>query len=434
MQYCDTLIRAGVIVTQNKKREILNDASVAIDNGIIQAMGPSGELIKNWHPKKTLDFSDSLLMPGLVNAHTHAAMTFVRGYADDLPLLEWLETRIFPVEARLTPEIVRMGSLLGYAEMLSCGVTSCIDMYLFEGAVLEAADLAGIRCLGGEAVFAFSSPACKDYKEALKETASLAEKYSNSRRIRVAVNPHSVYTTNEKILAECRDLALEYNLPLHIHLAESPAESENSLKLYNKRPVAWCEQNALFDCRLLAAHLVDLTHEEINILSRNNVMAIHNPSSNMKLASGISPVSEMIEAGMTVGLGTDGPASNNNLNIFQEMKLAALLNKVASNSPTSLPAGTVLDMATINGARISGYTDLGSLEPGMRADCIALDLTLPNMLPLHNPISQLVYSANGGECQMTMVEGEVVYMNGKFSRFDYDDLLKEFKALKAFAN
>lgn len=432
MSYCDTLIHAAVIVTQNESREILRQSSLAIHEGRIAALGPTEEMRRKWTAAKVLNLPDSLIMPGLVNAHTHAAMTFLRGFADDLPLLDWLEKKIFPQEAKLCPDIVRLGSLLGYAEMLSCGVTACVDMYLFEEDVLEAAELAGIRCLGGEAVFAFPSPACENYRAALEKTAALAEKYSGSSRIGIAVNPHSVYTTDSKILSDCRDLALKYDLPVHIHLAESEAETANSLKLHKIRPLAWCEKNGLMDCRLLAAHLVDLLPEEITALAGNKIMAIHNPSSNMKLASGISPVPALLASGLIVGLGSDGPASNNNLNIFQEMSRAALLHKVSSNDPSALPANAVLDMATINGARILGHADLGSLSPGMRADCVALDLTLPNMLPLHQPVSQLVYAASGHECQMTMIEGEIVYQDGIFTRFDFNALRKEFTSLRDF--
>lgn len=432
MRRCDTLIHAGIIVTQNEARETLERASMAVSGGIIRALGPTEEMRREWEARTVLDLPKSLLMPGLINAHTHAAMTFLRGYADDLPLLEWLEKKIFPIEAKLTPEIVRLGSLLGYAEMLACGVTGCVDMYMFESSALEAAELAGIRCLGGEAVFGFPSPACGDYTAALEETAALAERYAGSRRIGVAVNPHSVYTTDGKILAACRDLALTYNLPLHIHLAESAAETASCLKLYNTRPLEWCGRNGLFDCRLMAAHLVDINKEEIAVLAENGVFAIHNPASNMKLASGFAPAPEMLKAGVTVGLGSDGPASNNNLNMFQEMRLAALIHKASAGDPSALPAGAALDMATINGGKIMGRQDLGVLAPGMRADCAALDLTRPHMMPMHQPVSQLVYAASGHECQMTMVEGEIVYRDGRFARFDFEEYLKEFQALWSF--
>lgn len=434
MQHCDTLIHAGIIVSQDEERQIFYNSSIAIVSGRIADLAPSEEIKKHWLADQVLDLPQSMLLPGLINAHTHAAMTFLRGFADDLSLLEWLQTKIFPVESRLTAEIVRLGSLLGYAEMLACGVTACVDMYLFENAVLEAAEQAGIRCMGGEAVFSFPSPACQNYREALEKTEDLADKFAQSSRIQIAVNPHSVYTTNAEILSACRELALRRNLPLHIHLAESPSESANSLKLHQLRPVEYCAQNGLFDCRLLAAHLVDLTPSEIALLAQKGVFAIHNPSSNMKLASGVSPIPALMEAGITVGLGTDGAASNNTLNIFHEMNRAALLHKLANNDPATLPAGAVLDMATRNGAKIMGYSDLGSLAPGMRADCIAIDLTLPHMLPMHQPVSQLVYAASGHECQMTMIEGEIVYHNGKYSRFDYSALREEAKDLYDFAH
>lgn len=434
MQKCDTLINAAYIVTQNDSRDVLSDSSLAIDSGTIQAIGPSDIMKNQWVADKVIEFPKSVLMPGLINAHTHAAMTFLRGFADDLPLLEWLESKISPVEARLRPEIVRLGSMLGYAEMLACGVTACVDMYLFENAVLEAADYAGIRCLGGEAVFAFPTPACQDYKAALARTEELAEQYANSKRIRVAVNPHSVYTTTAEILNACRSLALKLNLPLHIHLAESEMETANTIAMHGMRPVEWCERNGLFDCTMLAAHLVDVTAGEINTLALNGVHAIHNPASNMKLASGIAPVPDMLAAGMAVGLGTDGPASNNTLNLFREMKLAALLHKVNKKDSSTLAANQILDMATIHGATIFGDSTLGVLAPGKAADCIALNLDLPHMRPVYSPISQIVYAAGGHECQMTMIDGEIVYQDGKFSRFELASILEEIDELKEFVS
>lgn len=286
--------------------------------------------------------------------------------------------------------------------------------------------------MGGEAVFSFPSPACATYQDALERTAFLAEKYRNSERIKIAVNPHSVYTTGEQILAACRDLAIKYKLPLHIHLAESQAETANCQAMHSMRPVAWCEKNQILDCRVLAAHLVDLTPDEIDLLTRKQVMAIHNPGSNMKLASGISPVPAMLEAGMIVGLGTDGPASNNTLNIFQEMNRAALLHKVNQSDPALLPAGKVLDMATIHGGAIFGEAGLGALTPGSPADLVALDMRKPHMSPMHTPISQLVYAASGHECHMTMVAGEILYQDGKFTRFDIDGLMAELNLLRNF--
>lgn len=434
MAECSLLLRAPLVITQNAQREIIEDAGIAIRDGLIAAIGNWVEIAQGWQGKKTLNLDERLVMPGLINSHSHAAMTFLRGRADDQPLMTWLTETVFPVEARLTAEITRLGALLGYAEMLSTGTTACVDMYLFEAAALEAAEIAGIRCLGGEAVFGFPSAACADYKEALRKTAEIAGKYAGHERIRIAVNPHSVYTTDAEILVSCRKLALDLNLPLHIHLGETADESALCQQKHGLRPVAWCEKNGLTDARLIAAHLVDIDAEEAAILARYGACGVHNPSSNMKLGSGAAPVETLLASGVAMGLGTDGPASNNQLNMFTEMGRAALLQKLAQKNPTALPAGTVLDMATLGGAAVFGDGKLGRLEPGAKADLIALDLTRPNMQPMLSPVSQMVYAATGHEVTLTMIGGEIVYQNGKFSRFDYADLLHEIKKLKQFAN
>lgn len=432
MQNCDTLIHAGIIITQNEKREVLNNGSIAIKDGIIADIGPTARISRQWHGDLTLEQGDMLLMPGLINAHTHAAMTFLRGLADDLPLMEWLENHIFPVESKLRKEIVRLGSLLGYAEMLASGTTACIDMYIFEEAAFEAAKVAGLRCMGGEAIFAFPSAACPDWHHALEITRDLAFEYAENDRLKVAVNAHSVYTTTGEILRACGDLAREMDLPLHIHLAETRDETERSKERWGMRPISWCANNGLFENKVIAAHLVDITPAEISFLANAGAIAVHNPSSNMKLASGVAPITQMIGQELVVALGTDGPASNNSLNMFAEMGRAALLHKLAENDPTALAAGQVLDMATLGGARAFGDPGLGSLEVGKKADCVALDLNMPNLQPLHNPISQAVYAASGHECRMTMVGGEILFQNGQFTRFDYDALLHDVKGLRDF--
>lgn len=433
MRQCDTLIRAGIIITQDEDRNIINDGGIAICGGKIAAVGPWQEIQPGWYGTDTLDLQARLVMPGLINGHTHAAMTFLRGLADDMPLMTWLTETIFPVEARLTREIVSLGSLLGYAEMLATGTTACVDMYIYEDAVLEAADVAGIRCLGGEAVFQFPSAACPDYRQALAKTAELAEKYVGHERINVAVNPHSIYTTSLEILAACRDMALDLALPLHIHLAETEAETRECLAGRGMRPVAWCERAGLFEARVIAAHLVDINAAEASLLAAKGATGCHNPSSNMKLASGAAPVWRQLQAGLKLGLGTDGPASNNQLNMFLEMGRAALLHKLAQADPAIMPAQTVLDMATLGGAHVLADPSLGRLAPGSAADLIALDLTRPNMQPLYNPVSQVVYAASGQEVTLTMVAGEIVYRDGGFTRIDYPALLKEVEQLREFA-
>ena len=432
MPHCQILLHAARIVTQDAERHVLDSASMAIDHGLISDIGTTDEMTRRWQADTCLNLGKSLILPGLINAHTHVAMTILRGLADDMPLMDWLNKRIFPVEHHLTPRLVRLGSLLGFAEMLRTGTTACTDMYIFEADVLEAAATAGLRCLAGEVVFAFPSAACPTPTAALEATRDLVSRYRGHDRLRVAVMPHSVYTTTPQILAACRDLAAELDLPLHIHLAETPEETRVCLKAHGRRPIDYCHNLGLLELPCSLAHVVDVTEEELAVLHSHNAVVVHNPSSNMKLASGTAPVTSMLKHGMTVALGTDGAASNNRLSIFTEMRRAALLHKLHTANPVSLPARTALDMATLAGARAFGDPRLGSLAPGQAADCVALDLTEPNMQPLHNEISQIVYSATGMETRLTMVAGEILYQDGRFTRFDYPALCEEIHDLQHF--
>lgn len=432
MPECQTLVHAGVLVTQNAERRILAPGALVIADGVILDVGPAEELAARWQPRERLDLGNMLVLPGLVNAHSHAAMTFLRGLADDMPLMEWLTGRIFPVEARLSADIVRTGSLLGFAEMLRTGTTACMDMYLFEGAVLEAADAAGLRCTGGEAVFGFPSASCPDAAAALAATRELARRYAGHDRIAVAVNCHSVYTTTPEIMGACRDLALELDLPFHMHLAETRDETARCLEEHGCRPVDYCRGLGVLEAPCTFAHVVDVDEAELDLLAASGAAVVHNPSSNMKLASGAAPVAAMLGRGMAVALGTDGPASNNQCNLFQEMGRAALMHKLVSGDPASVPAQAVLDMATLGGAAALRAPHLGALAPGMAADLIALDLAEPNLQPMYAPVSHLVYAATGHEVRLSMVGGEVLYHDGRFTRFDYDALRREVRALKEF--
>lgn len=430
MQTCDTLLHAGVLLTQDDDRRVLENAALAIDGGRIVALGYSQDVTAAWQAREILDLSGMLVMPGLVNAHTHAAMTFLRGLADDMPLMDWLQQKIFPVEQGLTPDLVRLGSLLGFAEMLRTGTTSCVDMYIFEATVLEAADKAGLRCLAGEGVFNFPSACCPDADAALACTREMAQRWAGHDRLHVAVMPHSVYTTTAAQLTACRELADELGLPLHIHLAETRQETALSLEQHGLRPVAHADRLGLLRPGTILAHVVDVDADEIALLARRGVIVVHNPSSNMKLASGVAPVPAMLDAGVRLALGSDGAASNNRLNMFTEMGRAALLHKAAGD-PETMPARTVLDMATRGGAAAMGG-DGGVLAVGRPADCIALDLSAPNMQPLFNAASHAVYAATGMEVALTMVAGEVLYRDGRFSRFDYPALCAEVREMRRF--
>lgn len=414
---CELIVQAAYCITQNEKREIMSQGALAIAEGRIVDLGPATEILEKWQAEQVLDLGNSMLLPGLVNTHTHCAMTLLRGLADDLTLMEWLEQYIFPVEAHLSPEMVRIGTLLGCAEMIRTGTTSLVDMYMYMDSAAEIFEQSGLRVLFGECV---PSPVCPSFEQALPRIRAQIERWKGHPRISVGIMPHSVYTTSDTLLEQCRDLAHEYSLPLHIHLSENADESALCMKMHGKRPVPYCDDLGLLGPQTLLAHVVDVTPEEVALLARRGVRIAHNPTSNMKLASGISPVPDMLEQGLRVGLGTDGAASNNTLNMFQEMRMAALLHKIARLESTAMPAQAVLDMGTRNGAMWNN--EIGQLRVGFLADMIALDLDAPHMQPVLNPLSQLVYAASGHETRMTMVQGKILYLDGEYLTLDMDEV------------
>ncbi|UZP68210.1 amidohydrolase [Desulfovibrio mangrovi] len=427
---CDILVRADMILTQDPLRSIVEQGGIAITGNTIMDVGDWESINARYHAESTINLGNSLIMPGLVNAHTHAAMTLLRGVADDLPLMEWLTKHIFPVEQHLTAEFVELGALLACAEMTRLGTTSFCDMYLLEDATYSAVDKAGLRILGGEGIFMFPSPAYPNTERGFEIVRELHDKWKNHPRIAQSVMPHAVYTTTPEILTRCRELAEELDIPLNIHLGETVTETEQCLKAFGKRPVQYAHDLGLLSPRTTIAHAVDLTDAEIDLLAETGTVVAHNPESNMKLASGIANIPYMLEKGVKVSLGTDGAASNNALNMFTEMTSCALLHKVRCMDPTCAPAQAVLDMATIGGAAAMHRTDIGSIAPGMKADIIALDLNAPNLLPMHNPVSHAVYAATGAEVRMTMVAGQILYNDGKFLKIDYPSLVSEIRSLR----
>jgi 5-methylthioadenosine/S-adenosylhomocysteine deaminase len=429
MDHCDTLVRAGVCLTQNSEREVLQDAGIAVSAGRIRSIGPYEEAAATMAAGELVDLSRCLVMPGLINTHTHATMTVFRGLADDLPLMEWLTRHIFPVEKHLTAEVVHLGALLACAEMLRSGTTCFCDMYLMEREVARAVIESGMRAVVGEGLFTFPSPAYGDVESAFALVEELQEISEDEPRLRNALMPHAVYTTTPEILERSFALAEKYDTVWMIHLAETAHETAECVKTTGKRPLAYIRDLGLLSDRTLLAHGVDLNEEEIGILAATGTKVAHNPESNMKLASGIAPVPAMLRAGVTVGLGTDGAASNNNLNMFTEMASASLLHKAASMDPTALSAQSALDMATVHGASCLRWPEIGRLEQGCSADLVALSLEEPNMVPLHNPVSQAVYAANGGEVVLTMVAGKVLYSRGRYASIDYPGLLREMKGV-----
>ena len=420
------LIGNGMLITRDEKNPWIRDGAVVTDGDTIKEVGEYAVLKKKYPDAEFIDAHGGVIMPGLINAHTHAAMTLLRGYADDLPLLQWLEQKIFPREAQLTAELVELFSLLGFAEMLASGTTACLDMYIFEKAVFAAARRAGIRLTAGEGVFGFSSACCACWQDALQYTEELVASTAQESRLKVIVSPHSVYTTDPQILTASLHLAEKLNLPLHLHLSESPQEVAQCQKAHGQSPIAYLSRLGLFSRPTKLAHVVVCSDTDLDILSQaKDTTILHCPGSNMKLASGCARIPLMHQRGLSLALGTDGPASNNQLNMFLEMNRAALLHKLTANDPETMPASTVLDMATLGGARALGHNDLGSLEIGNWADLTALDLSAPNLVPCYEPASHLVYAASGHEVVLTMVEGEILYDHGTFTRFDYESLCRE---------
>jgi len=414
----DILIHNGLVLTMDQSQTEITDGAVAIRGDHIEAVGGSAAVDAR-NARKVIDARGGIIMPGLVNTHTHAAMTLFRGLADDLPLMKWLNDHIFPAEAVLDHRKVYCGSLLACAEMILSGTTTFCDMYLFEDAVARAAQTAGMRAVVGEVLFDFPSPNYGPLEKGFAYTATLIESYRDDPLITIAVEPHSPYLCAPAVLKRAFELACREQLPMVIHLSETEGELQTIRQRYGRTPVEHLENLGVLAPNVLACHCVKLSETDIERLKRYRVKVSHNPESNMKLASGIAPVPELLAAGVCVGIGTDGAASNNNLDLFLEMDTAAKLHKVRRLDPTVLNARTVLRMATCDGAGALGLEQcIGSLEPGKKADVILLDTHKPHLTPLYHPASQLVYTARGSDVTTVIINGRVVMENGRILTFD----------------
>ncbi len=430
MESLDLLVENGLILTMKDSMEIIEDGAVGIRDGSIVGIGPTGELRKCYLASRVMDARGCAVMPGLINAHTHAPMTLFRGLADDLPLMEWLEHYIFPVEAHLCKEWVRWGALLACAEMLLSGTTTFCDMYLFENEVAEAAKEAGIRALVGEVLYDFPSPNYGPIEKGFSYTEELIEKWKGDPLVSIAVEPHATFTCSPELLKKARRLADLHQVVLITHVSETQQEVQRILEMYGQSPVMHLMELGILQGPTVVDHAVWVNEQEIDILREQGVGVIHNPESNMKLASGVAPVEKMLKAGLPVGLGTDGAASNNDLDMFREMDSAAKLHKVFSGNPAVLDAGTVLRMATSLGAKALGLDSLvGSLEPGKRADIILVDLDGLHLTPRYNVVSHLVYAARGSDVKSVLVDGRVVVEEGKLLCLDLKEVLNTVKEI-----
>ena len=431
MQDIDLIILGGKVLLIDAKNTCLDNTAIAINEGNIIAIDQPEKITRQYSARKTITAKDSLVMPGFVNCHTHAAMTCFRGIADDMELMDWLNNYIFPAEAKnVNKDLAYWGSLLACAEMIKSGTTTFCDMYIFEDETARAAKQAGMRCIIGEVLFDFPSPNSKTPQEGLDYTRMLIEKWQNDPLISIIVEPHALYTCSPDLLAKAKKLADDYSVPLGIHLLENKSEKEQLQKKFGKDAVIFLKDIGYLNERFLALHCVCLTAEDIRLFADYGVKVSHNPASNMKLASGVAPVPDMLKAGITVGLGTDGCASNNTLDMIKEMSTAAKLHKVARLDPTVMNAQTVVRMATIEGAGALGmYKITGSLEVGKKADIIIIGLNKPHLTPLYNEYSHLVYAASGADIDTVLINGKVVMENRSLLTIDETEVMQKVREI-----
>ena len=406
---CDLRLTNATIVTMDDQFSLHRHAALAITGDTIVAVGPAAATIE---ARTTVDCHGRVVMPGLVNAHTHVPMTLLRGLADDLRLDVWLMGYMMPVEREFVdPDFVRLGTKLGCAEMIRSGITCFADMYYFEDSVAQAAADAGVRALCGQTVLRFPTPDAKSYEDSLARARDFIERWRGHSLIVPAPAPHAPYTSTPEILRLCAELAVEFDVPLHTHLAETAFEVEESRRAYGMPVVPWVKKQRLFDAKVLAAHCVHVDDGEIRALKNAGAGVAHNPTSNLKLGAGIAPVARMLALGVDVGIGTDGPASNNDLDMFEELRLAALLAKGVNGDPTAVPAREALAMATRLGARAMHLDHVtGSLEPGKRADLIVVDVDTLHNVPAferdpNGIYARLVYATKSTDVVDVMCNG-----------------------------
>jgi 5-methylthioadenosine/S-adenosylhomocysteine deaminase len=421
----DLRIDAGWIVPVQPAGRVLNSHSLLVKNGLIATVLPSADADKDWNATEHLRLPHHVLIPGLVNLHTHAAMNLLRGYADDLPLMTWLHDHIWPAEGRLVSSaFVRDGTRLACLEMLKGGVTCFNDMYFFPDAAVEAAVEAGMRIAAGLIVVDAPTPYAADPDDYLNKGMALRDAWRDHPLVQFCLAPHAPYTVGDRTLDKIVTYAAQLDLPVHMHIHETVDEIHHSQEKYGLRPLARLKTLGLLGPGLVAVHAVHLNDEEIGWLLQHGCHVAHCPASNLKLASGFAPVARMLGAGINVGVGTDGAASNNRLDMFSEMRLAAVLAKGVSGDPSVLPAHQALEMATIAGARALGMEQrIGSLEAGKMADIVAVDLGSAATQPCYDPISQLVYSAGREQVSDVWVGGTAVVEHGKSLLLDEAETL-----------
>jgi 5-methylthioadenosine/S-adenosylhomocysteine deaminase len=426
------VITGGIVVTVDAARHVFTPGAVAIDGSNIVGVGPVAEIAAKFRGAQQIQASNAVVIPGLINTHTHAPMVMYRGLADDLPLQDWLTKYIFPAEAKtVSREMVRVGTRLAAAEMIQSGTTTYTDMYYFEEEIARATKAAGLRGVLGQTLIDFPVADAKTFDEGLARAEAFLKEFAADELIVPAVAPHAPYTVNGDHLKAARALATKYGVPYILHLAETSTEVKDSQGAHGGlTPVAYLDSLGVLGPRTLAAHVVWATPADIAILKTRQVAVSHNPESNMKLASGVAPIPAMLSAGLVVGLGTDGAASNNDLDMFEAMRAAAFLHKVQSGDPRAIPAATALEMATIGGARAIGLDkEIGSLEAGKKADVVVVSMNSARQTPLYDPVSHLVYATHGDDVRTVVVNGKVLMRDRKLLTLDEAAVIADARKL-----
>jgi len=429
----DLLVTGGLVVTMDSSRTILDDGAVAIKGDLIVAVGPRADIESQYSANQTIEARGKLIMPGFINGHTHVPMTLLRGLHDDVTLDDWLRKYIFPAEAKnVNEDFVRWGTRLAAAEQIRAGVTTFADMYYFEDTVAEETKAAGMRGVLGETWLDFPAPDNKSEAAMSAYTEKFLQKWQGDPLIHASVAPHSIYTCSRKTLNDAAALARKYHAPILIHVAEMKKEWDDSLKQNGASPVQYLQTIGLLGPDVLAAHCIFVDEKDRKTLAERQVGCVHNPSSNMMLASGVSPVPEMRSAGVAVGLGTDGPAgSNNDLDLMEEMDLAAKLAKITKNDPLALNAKAVVEMGTSDGARaLHMEKEIGSLEPGKKADLILIRLDRPNAVPIYDIYAQLAYALKGSDVETVIIGGRVVMRDQNLLTVKEDEAISKAREYK----
>jgi len=429
MQDVDYIISADYVLPMDEGISVIKDGAVAVKGTKIFAIGTREDILRKYTSGSIIMGDGKVVFPGLINTHTHAAMVYFRGIADDLPLKEWLENHIWPVENRwLSPEFISDAVELACLEMLKGGITTYNDMYFYEGIAGEATKRIGMRAVLGAGILDFPTKSAGTLDEYFENAESFIKGWKGDSLISPCIAPHALYTCGPETLKRARRVADAYDVPIHIHLSETKLEVEEIKNRYNMMPVEYLESLGFLNDKVLAAHCVWLTDHEIEILAKRGVGVSHCIESNLKLASGIAPVVKMLKAGVKVTFGTDSAASNNDLNILSEMSTAAKIHKAYSEDPTALDAKTALLMATRWGAKVLGLGEVtGSLEKAKAADLVMANLNKPHLIPMYNIHSHIVYSMRPSDIEMVMVNGKVVVNDGKLTTADESEILDKAK-------